>query len=238
MGAAGPGALGRSLPYSLIPSFPIPFRLEEPPKPANVRPSMKNFFTSMLGALVALIIFSGGCLLLFIGFIAAIAAMGGTAGEKSAPDLEKGSYLVFDLSGNISDAPQPIDLSALGGKSDTTQLRTITRALQAAAKDDRILGVFITGDLTPAAFGSGYAALKEVRGALNDFKASGKPITGYLTYATTRSYYLASVATDLALDPYGMILMPGLASQPMFFAGAFEKYGINVQVTRVGKYKS
>lgn len=197
---------------------------------------MKNFFTSMLGALVALMIFSGGCMLLFIGFLAAVAALGG--GEKAAPDLERGSYVVFDLSTNITDAPPPVDLSIFGAKSDTLQLRTVTRALRAAAKDDRVAGVFITGDLTPAAFGSGYAALKEVRGALEDFRASGKPITGYLTYATTKSYYLASVASDLAIDPYGVILMPGLASEPAFFAGAFEKYGINVQVTRVGKYKS
>lgn len=197
---------------------------------------MKNFFISMLGALVALIVFFGGCFLLFIGVIAAIAAMGGR--EKNAPDFERGSYVVFDLSTNISDAPEPIDLGPLGGKSDTLQLRTITRALHAAAKDDRVAGLFITGDLNPAAFGSGYAALKEVRAALLDFKASGKPIVAYLTYATTKSYYLASAATDLAIDPYGVILIPGLASQPMFFAGAFEKYGVNVQVTRVGKYKS
>src|SRR5688572_17904237 len=197
---------------------------------------MKNFFTSMLGALVALMVFSVGCLLLFIGFVAAMAALGRS--EKTGPAFERGSYLVFDLSLNISDAPAPVDLGLLGGKPDSLQLRTVTRSLRAAAKDDRIAGVFITGELTPAAFGSGYAALKEVRGALNDFKASGKPITGYLTYATTKSYYLASVANDLAIDPYGVILMPGLSSEPMFFAGAFEKYGVNVQVTRVGKYKS
>lgn len=197
---------------------------------------MKNFFTSMLGALVALVIFSGGCMLLFIGFLAAMAALGGS--EKATPDLERGSYVVFDLSTNITDAPPPVDLSIFGAKSDTLQLRTVTRSLRAAAKDERVAGIFITGDLTPAAFGSGYAALKEVRGALEDFRASGKPITGYLTYATTKSYYLASAASDLAIDPYGVILMPGLASEPAFFAGAFEKYGINVQVTRVGKYKS
>src|SRR5262249_33950724 len=80
--------------------------------------------------------------------------------------------------------------------------------------------------------------LREVRAALTEFKASGKPVVAYLTFATTKSYYLASAASDLVLDPYGVILMPGLASEPMFFAGAFEKYGINVQVTRVGKYKS
>ncbi|WP_414660402.1 signal peptide peptidase SppA [Horticoccus sp. 23ND18S-11] len=197
---------------------------------------MKNFFTSMLGALVALMIFSVGCALLCIGFLAAMAALGGS--QKGTPSFDRGSYLVFDLSTNISDAPPPVDMSFFGGQKDTVQLRTVTRALRAAANDDRIAGVFITGELTPAAFGSGYAALKEVRGAIEDFKASGKPVTAYLTYATTKSYYLASAASELAIDPYGVILMPGLASEPMFFAGAFEKYGINVQVTRVGKYKA
>lgn len=197
---------------------------------------MKNFFTSMLGALVALIIFAGGCLLLFIAFIGVIAALGG--GDKASPDLERGSYLVLDLSTNITDSPPPVDLSAFGGRPSTMQLRTLTRSLRAAAKDERIAGVFLTGDLTAAAFGSGYAALKEVRAALLDFKAAGKPITAYLTYATTKGYYLASAASDLAIDPYGMIMMPGLATEPMFYAGAFEKYGIGVQVTRVGKYKS
>jgi protease IV len=197
---------------------------------------MKNFFTSMLGAFVALIVFTGGCVVLFMAFLAAMATLGG--GEKNSAALERGSYLVFNLSSNISDAPAAVDLSLFGGKGDTLQLRTVTRALHAAAKDNRIAGVFITGDLTPMSFGSGYAALKEVRAALNAFKASGKPITAYLTYTTAKSYYLASAASDIAMDPYGMIIMPGLASEPMFFAGAFEKYGINVQVTRVGKYKS
>ena len=197
---------------------------------------MKNFFTSMLGALVALIVFSGGCLLLFVGFIAAIAAMGG--GEKLTPELERGSYLVLDLSTNITDAPPPIDFGGLGHREETLQLRTITRALHAAAKDSRIAGVFITGGLSPAGYGSGFAALKEVRAALLDFKAAGKPVNAYLTYASTKDYYLASAASELALDPYGMIAMPGLSSEPMFFAGAFEKYGIGVQITRVGKYKS
>ena len=196
---------------------------------------MKNFFTSLLGALVALMIFSVGCFLLFLGFLAAMAAAGG---KERAPAFEKGSYLVFDLSTNITDAPPPVNLGMLGGKRDTLQLRTVTRALRAAAKDERIAGIYITGDLSPAAFGSGYAALKEVRAALEDFKKANKPVTAYLTFATTKSYYLASAANDLVLDPYGIILMPGLSSEPTFYAGAFEKYGINVQVTRVGKYKS
>jgi protease-4 len=213
------------------------FLLEEREKAGRVRAIfMKNFFTSMLGALVALLLFSVGSAVLLVGFFAALAAIGGA--EKAAPGFERGSYLVFNLSTNITDAPAPIDLSALGGRENSLQLRTITRALRAAASDERVSGVFLTGDLAPAAFGAGYAALKEVREALLAFKATGKPIVAYLTYATTKTYYLSSVANDLALDPFGMLIMPGLATEPMFFAEAFEKYGVNVQVTRVGKYKS
>ena len=197
---------------------------------------MKNFFSSMLGALVALIVFFGGCFVLGIAFVAAIAAM---AGKKEAvSDFERGSYLVLDLSTNITDAPEPVNLGMFSSRRDTLQLRSLTHALHAAAKDDRIAGVFISGDLSPTAFGSGYAALREVRSALMDFRATGKPVVAYLTFATTKSYYIASAASDLAIDPYGVILMPGLATEPMFFAGAFQKYGVNVQVTRVGKYKS
>jgi len=195
---------------------------------------MKNFFTSMLGALVALIIFTVGGGLLMVAFIGAIAAM---SGDK-APHVERGSYLVLDLSAAITDAPPIIDFRAFGAdRPATLQLRTITRSLRSAAHDDRIAGVFIKGD-GPMTSGAGYGILKEVRQALNQFKASGKPVKGYLTYATTKNYYVASTADDLAIDPYGLILMPGLATQPMFFAGAFEKYGVGVQITRVGKYKS
>ncbi|MDB6094108.1 MAG: signal peptide peptidase SppA, type [Verrucomicrobia bacterium] len=197
---------------------------------------MKNFFTSMLGALVALIIFACGAALLFFGFIGAIIAMGN---QGKIENVENGSYLVFDLEANITDSPPTVDFSALtGGRVDTIQLRTVTRALRAAAKDDRISGVLIKGALAPSGYGTGYAALKEVRTALAEFKASGKPVKAYLTFAQTKDFYLASVADEVVIDPYGMIFMPGLASQPMFYAGAFEKYGIGVQVTRVGKYKS
>ena len=197
---------------------------------------MKNFLTSLLGALVALILFTVGGTVLFVGFIAAIAALGG---QPKAATVERGSYLVFDLEANITDSPPLVNLGALtGNRSETLQLRTVTRALRAAAKDERIAGLLLKGSLTPSGYGSGYAALKDVRTALEEFRAAGKPVQAYLTFAQTKDYYLASVANEIILDPYGMILLPGLASEPVFFAGAFAKYGIGVQVTRVGKYKS
>jgi protease-4 len=208
----------------------------EEAKARNVLDFMKNFITSMLGSLVALMVFSAGAVLLFIGFVGAIVAMGH---QKKAPEVASGSYLVFDLATNITDSPPPYDFSDIAnGRSETLQLRSITRALRYAAHDSKVRGVLLLGNLSPAGYGTGYAALREVRAALSDFRAAGKPVVAYIDYATAKDYYLASAANDVVLDPYGMILMPGLASRPWFFAGAFEKYGIGVQVTRVGKYKS
>jgi protease-4 len=197
---------------------------------------MKNFLGSLLGALVALVIFSGALVTLGIGLLGALAALGDT--EKSSPAVLPGSYLVLDLSTNVNDAPPHLDLASLRGRDEALQLRAVTRSLQAAATDERIAGVYLTGDLSPEGYGSGHAALRELRAALLAFRGAGKPVVAYLTFASTRTYYVASAASDLALDPYGMILLPGLAAEPMFFAGAFDKVGINVQVTRAGKYKS
>jgi protease-4 len=201
---------------------------------------MKNFFASLFGSLTALVIFFGGCAFLGMMLLVVLAAMG----QKQPAGVPQGAYLVFDLSANIQDAPQEFDGGAFfgplmgGNRLTTLQLRTVTRTIRAAAKDSRIAGLMITGNVRPVGYGSGYGALKEVRAALLAFKASGKPVVAYLNEATTRDYYLASTAGDLVLDPFGAILLPGLASQPLFMAGAFEKLGVGVQVTRVGKYKS
>lgn len=196
---------------------------------------MKTFLNSLMGSLAALVIFAGGCVLVGIVMLVVIAA---GSSDHSGPKVEKGAYVVLDLGTSISDAPPAFDLGGLRGRAESMQVRQVVRALRAAAKDERIAGVYISGDLSLGSLGGGYASLREVRSALGAVRAAGKPVVAYLTQATTKNYYLASAATELAIDPYGLILMPGLASEPMFYAGAFEKYGVNVQVTRVGKYKS
>jgi protease-4 len=201
---------------------------------------MKNFFTSFFATLLAMLVFMlGGLFVAFlaIGLLAAL-------GQKKPAPVEDGAYLVFDLSANIADTPAQNEgleelVEAFGGQTmDRLQLRQVTRALEAAAEDKAIRGLFITGSLQSMNFGSGYAALKEVREAVAAFRDSGKPVRAYLSMARTRDMYVASAASELVLDPYGVVVMPGLASQPMFYAGAFEKFGVGVQVTRVGKYKS
>ncbi len=203
---------------------------------------MKNFFVSLLGTLAGLALFCVGLVVVALALIGAVISQTGGGGKAVA--FERGSYLVFNLNANLTDAPPAITQSALlsrlaGDRGPATlQLRSITRALRAAAHDDRIKGVLLTGSLAPDGYGTGFAALKEVRAALHEFKDAKKPVVAYLDEATTRDFYLAACADDLVLDPYGVVFMPGLASQPMFYAGALEKFGVGVQISRVGKFKS
>lgn len=198
---------------------------------------MKNFFASFLGTLAALALAITGLAVVAFGLIVVLSTF-----KPEVKSVESGSYLVFDLSANITDSPPDgVGLAGLlgGGKdSQTLQLRTVTRALREAGKDKRIAGVLLLGSLAPEGYGTGFAALNEVRAALGDFKKSGKPVVAYLDFATTRDLYLAAGATDLVLDPYGSLVIPGLASEPTFFAGAFERFGVGVQVTKVGEFKS
>ncbi len=200
---------------------------------------MKNFLTSMLGALAALLVFALGGFLLLAGILGAIVSLGVRRAGTAPAAVENGSYLVFNLSANITDAPPRFDLSSLGSsQKQTLQLRQVVRALRTAARDPAIAGILLDGSLAPAGYGTGYAALREVREALEAFRRSGKPIKAYLKFATTRDYYLASAANQITLDPYGVIYMPGLSVERAYYAGALQKFGIGIQVTRVGKYKS
>lgn len=199
---------------------------------------MKPFFAALLGTLAGWIVAALGFM-----FLAAVGLGVLASFERPMAPVASGSYLVFDLDVNITDSPPAFDSGGLrvlfgNEEAETLQLREVTRALRAAATDERIGGLFIKGSMAPAGYGSGYAALKEVREAIRAFKASGKPAIAYLDTASTRDFYLASAAGEVVLDPYGTVIMPGLASEPMFYAGAFERFGVGVQVTRVGKYKS
>lgn len=198
---------------------------------------MKNFFASFLGTIAGLAFTITALIVAMIGLMVAASSI-----QPPVAHVETGSYLVFDLSANITDAPPEFDGSGpgsiFGNQTTTLQLRSVTRALREAATDKRIAGVVLFGALQPDGYGSGFAALSEVRAALADFKKSGKPVVAYLESATTSDLYLAAGATDLALDPYGMLMVPGLASEPTFFAGAFERFGVGVQVTKVGEFKS
>jgi protease-4 len=77
-----------------------------------------------------------------------------------------------------------------------------------------------------------------LRAAIATFRASKKPVHAHLVNPDTRDYYLASAASNVTLDPFGALLLPGMSAEAVFFAGLLEKYGIGVQVSRVGRFKA
>ncbi len=203
---------------------------------------MKQFFITFFANLAALAFVFGEPILLYtILIIASIAA--GTKGQPLVT-IQRGSIIVMDLSMNVADSPEhasPSDAfqSALSNNNTkSVSLHRLLVAIRKAAKDDRIKGILLTGSFQPSDFGTGYACLKEVREALIDFKKSGKKIYAYLETPTTRDYYVASVANEITMNPFGEMEMPGLAVVKTYYKGAMDKYGVDVQVTRVGKYKS
>ncbi|MEP6833094.1 MAG: signal peptide peptidase SppA [Gemmatimonas sp.] len=199
---------------------------------------MKQFFAALAANLVTIAILVVGSILLVIGIAASAAGSRG-------PTVRDGSVLILNLESALSDAPANFEpKSAFEGLleanvSEKLPLRSAIKAIGAAANDDHISGILIRGNVTADGYGSGYAALKELREALIAFHAtSKKPVHAYLVNALTKDYYLASAASTITLDPFGSLMIPGLASEEVFFAGFLEKYGIGIQVSKVGKYKS
>jgi protease IV len=197
---------------------------------------IQNTFSSFLGTLLALIIlaFGGFFLLLFIGLLF----------QEPAAEMPDEAILVIDLSMSINDKPPSITIDQVIQQAISNNeipqigLRNLLNAIEYAKTDDAVKGIFLTGNLQSVNFGSWYAAIKEVRNALVDFKTSGKPIHAYLTNAMPRDYYLLSCADKVSMNPFGELMFNGLGVEMMFYANAFEKWGIGAQPVRVGTFKA
>lgn len=201
-----------------------------------MRNFLKQTFSSVLGTVLGLLIFFGlgtGILLVLLFAIAS---------RDTTPQVKDNSVLVFDLSLNITDAKPNSSTSAIfqralsGEDTKRVTLRTVLDTLEKARRDKRIVGIYLDGN-NSGNNSSGFATLKEVRSALAEFRAAGKTIVAYNTNWKQREYYLSSVANAIAINPLGTIEIKGLSTQPLFFSGALQKYGIGVQVLRVGKFK-
>jgi protease-4 len=201
-----------------------------------MRNFLKQTFASLIGSLLGLFIFAGlGTTGLFLLILAA------TSSKNTGPEVKDKSVLVFDLSMKITDgAPSSSEVlqNTLSGVDDERMaLYKVLETLEKARRDPRIVAIYLDGTRTNEASGIGYASLKEVRQALEKFRAAGKKIIAYGGNWSEREYYVSSVADTVVLNPVGMMEVNGLSSQPMFLTGALQKYGIGVQVVRVGKFK-
>ncbi|MEB3336913.1 MAG: signal peptide peptidase SppA [Leptolyngbyaceae bacterium] len=199
---------------------------------------MRDFFKTTLATLLGLLIFCGlgvgGLLLLVIGL-----------SSQSETKVKDKSILVFDLSLEIKDTESSLGtrqlvrqsiLNSNAPSSPAIALRTVLDALDAATRDPNIVGLYLRGATTTPA--TGFANLEEVRGALKRFRATGKPILAYDIDWGEKEYYLGAIANQVVINPLGTVEINGFSSPTLFLTGALQKYGVGIQVTRVGKYKS
>ena len=197
-----------------------------------MRDFIKYAAASALGTLIGLFSLVA---LLGVGALGLAGFFLNSAATEAEPEVEKDSVLVYALATAPFSGPSIVLEETLYGSSyRAISLHTALKAIETAATDDNITGIYLTGNTT-----AGFATLKELRTALEKFKAdSGKPILANNTVWSEQDYYLASVADSVYLNPAGIIELNGFRAEIQFLAGALDKYGVGVQVLRAGRYKS
>lgn len=191
---------------------------------------MKSFFKYLFATLVGLSIFFIGGMFIFVAIIGS---------QEKPTKITENSLLTIEINKPIQeltpDDPFQGLSEAIGGVPSPANLHDMIKALKYAAKDEKIKGVYIKGG-SPM---SSPALLQELREALINFKAeSGKFIIAYAEMYSESGYYVASVADEIILNPRGAMDMSGLASEITFFKGTLDKLGVEVQIFRVGEFKS
>lgn len=194
---------------------------------------MKEFLKYTLATITGVIIASFLFFIILLGSLSAMIA----AGDKPV-SITDNSILVLKAGVPIPDKGNENPFGSLDlinmEVTQTPGLNEILKNLEKAAKDDKIKGVLIENGL----LNSGWATTEEIRDALTEFKSSGKFIISYSDYVLSQEcYYLSTVADKIFMNPGVMLDFKGLSSEVMFFKDALEKLGVEIQVTRHGKFK-
>ena len=191
---------------------------------------MEPFFKSVAATIVG--IFAFGVIMIIFGFIC---LFGMVASSSGTPSLLDNSVMVLKLQGEISDKAEEDWLGEItGNQFNQLGMNKILSAIHKAKKEDKVKGIYLeTGILQ-----TDYATLQEIRGALADFKKSGKWIIAYGDNFSQGGYYLSSVANKVYVNPEGNIDWHGIASQTQYIKDVAAKFGVHFTVVKVGKYKS
>lgn len=193
---------------------------------------MKSFLKQVLAVIVGICSVGAFATLMFFVMLGVMLA---TGDEKQS--VSDNSILRIELTGTVVDRSTPNNpLNQLLGRSNASSqgLDVLIDAIKTAKGDKRIKGIYIEG----GTMSSDFATLQELRGALVDFKSSGKFIVSYADSYTQGAYYIASVGDRVLINPSGLLDWHGIAMQPMFWTGLMEKVGVKAQVFKVGTYKS
>lgn len=191
---------------------------------------MKDFLKFTLATVTGIIVS-----FVVLSFISTLVFFSMMSSSESETQVRKNSIMMLDLNGVLMERSQenPFDF-LMGSEYNTYGLDDILSSIKKAKENDDIKGIYIQA----TSFGAGFASIEEIRNALKDFKESGKFIVAYGDTYTQGLYYLSSVADKVLLNPQGMIEWRGLAATPMFFKDLLAKVGVEMQVFKVGTYKS
>lgn len=195
---------------------------------------MKQFLKMTLAAIVGCLVTGMVMMLVFFGFLGAIASIG-----NSQPVMPVSAVLRIDMSTfQLGEQTKDVDiLSAVSGnQTQVTGILDAIRAIEAAAADPAVKYIYMKPDM---AYG-GMAEMEELRQALLNFRLSGKAVISYIENPTNAGYYLASASDKIFMTPHqgGMNMLTGISSQMVFLKDILAKLGVNVQLIRHGKYKS
>ena len=198
---------------------------------------MKDFFKMMLasalGFIIASFIFSIISMLILFGMIG---SMADTIGKQQSFSPQSKTILNLKLDGVIQERVAESDpfTELIGGSATPLGLNDIVGAIRKAKNNDNIEGIYLDARM----FSASSATLFEIRNELLSFKESGKFIVSYADNYMQSGYLLASVADKIAINPQGSLDLHGLSSTPLFYKDALDKLGVQVQLFKVGTYKS
>lgn len=192
---------------------------------------MKQFFKFVFASFFGMMLFS-----IVTGFFALCGIVGMITSQDATKEPEENSVLVLNLSGQLSERSDNNFLSQLQGTQvNSLGLDNMIEGIKKAKDNDNIKGIYIEAGAFAA---DSYASMQALRNALLDFKKSRKWIIAYADTYTQGTYYLSSVADKVYLNPQGQIDWHGLASEPVFIKDLLAKFGVKMQVVKVGAYKS
>lgn len=198
---------------------------------------MKSFLKYTLATIVGVFIVHIILFILFMGVVGTIA----TLSNKTAP-VKPNSILTIQLNGEIFDRTSDnlfdqIDFLSMSSKN-TFGLNNILQSIRKAATDDNIKGIYLDLTEIQGNFGA-LATTEEIRNALLQFKTSGKFIYSYSNLGySQKSYYLATAADKIYVNPESPLLLAGMSSSISFYKETLDKLGIQPEVVKVGKFKS
>lgn len=197
---------------------------------------LKRFFENFLAVLAGLWVTIFLCFLLLMVFVGAIVSLTSTDAKPDMASLKDHNVLRISLDGTVTDRATPINLmDQLYGDNETSlPLNDIVRALKLSSEDKAIDGIML--DCKGASMGM--AQMQAIITAINQFKESGKWVFAYSDNYTQGNYALACAADSIFINPIGMVDVHGLSTTVVYFKDMLDKLGVDVQVVKVGTYKS